>query len=64
VVSNEMVVWMSNPESSRGLIGVENTPGSCHRNDQVVFAVVVCLNGIFNEDIMAFSLVNDVVQDP
>ena len=61
MVSNEMVVWMSYPESSRGLISVENTPRSFDRDDQVVFEIVVCLNCVFNKDVMTFSFVNYIV---
>jgi hypothetical protein len=64
VVSNEMVVWMSYPESSRSLISVENTPRSFDGDDQVVFEIVVCLNCVFNKDVMTFSFVNYIVFNP
>lgn len=63
MVSNEMVVWMSNPEPSRSLISVQNTPRSCHRDKQVVLAVVVGLNSILYEDIVTLSFVNHIVKD-
>jgi hypothetical protein len=64
MVSYKMIVWMSNPETSRSLISVKNTPGSLDGNNQVVPAVVILFNGIFDKDVVTLSLVNHIVENP
>lgn len=61
VVSNEYVIWMSDPEACGSLICVQKTPRSNGLDDQIFFNVVVSLNGIFNEDSVALDLVSNVV---
>jgi len=61
MVIDEDVVWMSDPEASWGLISIQKTPGSLSLNDQIVFDVVVSLNGIFNEDGVTFNFISNVV---
>lgn len=60
-VSSENIVGMSDPNSSRRLISVEQTPGCSHIDDQVIFYQIVCLSSIFNENSMSKSVVNYIV---
>ena len=53
MVADEDIVWISDPEASRGLIGVEQTPRTANVNYQVVFDIVLGLYGIFDENCVA-----------
>ena len=57
------VVRVRDPDAGRGLIGVEETPGAPHVNNEIVFDQVLSLSGIFNEDCVAHGVVGDVVLD-
>jgi len=61
VVSDKDVVWVSDPETGRRLICVEQAPRTSGTHDQIVLDDVLCLNSILNEDVMAHSVVNNIV---
>jgi hypothetical protein len=61
MIIEDMVVWMSDPETSRGLICVQQTPGSLYLHDKISFAIVVCLNSILDKEDVTFAFVNNIV---
>lgn len=63
MVANKNVVWVGNPETSWGLIGVEQTPRAASADDEIVLDDVLRFDSIFNEDVVAHRVVNDVVLD-
>ena len=64
MVSNKMVIWMSDPKSCWRVISVEKTPRSFHDHYEVVCTVVVGLDRILDEEDMAGRLINCVVCKP
>jgi len=61
VVANKDIIWISDPEASRGLIGVEQTPRAANVKYQVVFDIVLGLDGVFDENCVAHSTVGYIV---
>lgn len=64
MVSYEVVVWISDPETSWCLISVEPTPRPLGLHDQVLFNDIVSLDSVFNEDVMALNIVYKVLLHP
>lgn len=62
-ILNEGIVRRSDPETSRRLISVETTPAPLDLNDAVAVQVVLLLNGIFDEDVVALDFVSNIVHD-
>lgn len=63
VVVNEDVIRMSDPERTRGLIGVEQGPTAFGLDDKVILQSVLGLGSVLNEDGVAHGIVSDVVLD-
>jgi len=61
MVVSEDVVRMSDPETSWGLISVEQRPTSLGLHNQVAFDQVVGFGGIFNENGVTHRVVRNVV---
>ena len=61
MVANKDIIWISDPEASRGLIGVEQTPRTANVNYQVVLDIVLGLYGVFDENCVAHSMVGYVI---
>ena len=57
MISSKDVVWVSDPETGRRLIRVEETPGLLGIDCKVVLQVVVGLNGIFNEESVTLDVI-------
>jgi hypothetical protein len=63
MVVNENVVWVGDPNTSGGLIGVEQTPGPLGLGDEILVDVVVSFDGVLDEDIVALDVVDDVLHN-
>jgi hypothetical protein len=63
MVASENVVRMSDPETSRRLISVEEGPTTLSLNDQVVFNQILGLSSVLNENSVAHSIVGYIVDD-
>ena len=61
MVFNEDVIRMSDPERTRGLIGVEQGPTAFGLDDKVILQSVLGLGSVLNEDGVAHSVIGDVV---
>jgi hypothetical protein len=61
VVSDKDVVWVSDPETGRRLICVEQAIRTFGSHDQIVLDDVLSLDSILKEDVMAHSVVNNIV---
>jgi len=61
MIIEDVVVWMSDPETSRRLICVQQTPGSLDLHDEISFAIVVCLNSILDKEDVTFAFVYNIV---
>jgi len=64
VVASEVVVRIGDPETSWSLISVEQTPGSHRLHDKVVMNLVVSLDSVLDENVVALDSVNDVLLKP
>ena len=63
MVTNEVVIWIGDPDTSWGLIGVEKTPRSLGHHDQVTLDMIPSLNTILNEDCVTFGIECNVVNN-
>ena len=63
MIVDEDVVWVSDPETSGGLVRVQETPRLLGKDCQVTIKVVLCLNCIFNEEGMAHCVISYVMND-
>ena len=61
MVSNKYIVGMGDPEASRCLVSVQQTPRPLSLDDQIVFDVIVSFNSIFNEYGVTFHFIGHVV---
>lgn len=61
MVPSEYVVWMGDPETSRSLICVKQTPGSLSQYSKIVLQIVLSLSCIFNEERMAHGLIGHII---
>jgi len=61
MIINENVVWIGDPETSRGLICVQKTHRPYGFDNEVVLDVIVCFNRIFNEEGMAFDFICHII---
>jgi len=61
MIVNENITWMSDPEASRSLIGIQKTHRSHSLHDEVIFDVVVGFNSILNEDGMTLNFISNIV---
>lgn len=63
MIASEDVVWVGDPEASRGLIGVEQAPGLPSVDREVAFQIVISLHCILNEESVTHRVVSDIMHD-
>ena len=63
MITNELVVWVGDPETSWSLIGVQETHRSLGHHDQIVGDVVLSLSGILNEDGVSLNIESNIVHE-
>jgi len=56
MITSENIIWVSNPETGRGLIGIQKAPRLLSPNGQVSFKIVLCFSSIFNEEIVTLNI--------
>lgn len=61
MVANKDVVRVRDPETSRSLVGIQQTPRPSRAHNKVVLDDVLGLDCVFNEDVVTHSIVNNVV---
>lgn len=61
VVIADDVVRVSDPERSRGLVSVQQTPRATHVHNQVALDQVFGLDSILDKDGMAHSVISNIV---
>ena len=61
VVSHEDVVWVADPERSRGLVCVKQAPRAPRAHHEVLLDDVLGFNGVLQENSVAHNVVNNVV---
>jgi hypothetical protein len=61
MVLNESVVGMSNPETSRTRVCVEETPRSHELHHQVEIHDVLCLNSFLDEHIVTYDFITSII---
>lgn len=62
-IFDEAVVWLCDPESCRRLISVETRPTAFDHDNAIAVHVVLLLNRILDEDVVALCVVDNVVHD-
>ena len=60
VVAND-VVGVGDPECSRGLVSIQQTPGATHVHNQVALDQVFGLNRVFDKDGVTHSVISNIV---
>jgi len=63
MISNEIVVWIGDPEASRSLVSIKQTPRPFGHHDQIAFNMVSPLDTILNEDCVSFGVVGNILND-
>jgi hypothetical protein len=63
VIASENIVRMSDPETSRRLISVEERPTTLCLNNQVILDQILSLSSVFNKDSVAHGIVGNVIDD-
>lgn len=61
VIVPDDVVRVSDPDASRGLIRVEQTPRAANINNQIAFDEVSCLGSILDEDSVSHGVIGNIV---
>jgi len=64
MISDEVIIWVSDPNCSWCLIGIEKTPGSLGHHDKVALDKIPSLDTIFNEDRVTFGVKCNIVNNP
>ena len=60
MVSNPDIVWICHPESSRSGVSVQDTVRCSHSDYEIICDIVVSLDTIFDEDVVALAVMVDV----
>ena len=60
MVANEDIVRMSNPETSRAVISIKQTPRATSTHNQVVLDNIFGFDCILYEDVVSHRIVNNV----
>ena len=63
MVIHKVVVWVSDPEASRGLISVKKRPTTLSLHDKVTLNMVLLFNSIFNENDMTLNIISNIFDE-
>ena len=63
MIVDKIVIWISNPDASWSLIGVEETPRPLGHHDQVSGDIVVSFNAVFDEYVVTHGIEDNVIRD-